>query len=267
MNATLEDYRKAVEDFVDYLLDETGEDLISVLLFGSLARGDAQPGRSDLLDAFVYFNGLFEDKDRFIETLKIMVEACDRLSQTGLPYQHPFQYWSSEEIDSTPAMYLPLWQSDKHSRVLYGRDIRPEMKSLALNRATARVSFFEARRMGHHLAAYLHKQELTELDRERILDGVKLLRKFVPPMACMVLDVWTNTVDAIPEIRRLLPGLDLDRIKGIEHFMRNYDAAAGDPEEAREALRTTLTFIEDLHDQILARVAVGPAAGLEPRPR
>ena len=53
MKATGRDYDRALAVFVARMRD-LGDDLKSVLLYGSVARSDFSPGKSDLLDAYVF---------------------------------------------------------------------------------------------------------------------------------------------------------------------------------------------------------------------
>lgn len=252
MTVTLADYEKALDGFVADLREGLGDDVVSVLLYGSLARRDCKPGQSDLLDAYVYLKDeVFVEKERFVKAFAGMVTACDALSRTGLPYQHPFQYWSLFELNHVPALYRAHWWSDENSLVVFGDDVRPQMSSTDADIAVARSTFFNARRMGHHLAAYLHKPELAEQDCEKMLAGVKLLVKFLPAIACASLDIWTGPKQAVALLLEALPGLDAASVERIVAFAEK--RAVTDAEELRDVLRETLNFIESAHDEIVAR--------------
>ena len=254
MTVTLADYQNALAGFRDDLQDGLGDDLVSILLYGSLARGDCKPGQSDLLDSYVYLkDDVFVEKERFFKAFATMVTACDRLSRTGLPYQHPFQYWSEDELSYVPALYRAHWWSEENSQVVYGEDVRQRMNSTEADVEVARSTFFGARRMGHHLAAYLRKQELTEEDCEKIFAGVKMLLKFLPAIACASLDIWTGPKQAVPSLLNALPDLDGDSLAHINAFAEKRTVNIAEAEELREVLRATLNFFESVHDEILAR--------------
>lgn len=253
MTVTVDDYQRAVDDFVEGLRDSLGDDLVSIILYGSLARQECKPGQSDLLDAYVYLkNEVFIDKEKFFKAFETMVRACNRLLLTGLPYQHPFQYWSEDELEHIPALYRAHLESDALSTVLFGKDVRPQMSCTEAELAVAKVSFFEARRMGHHLTIYLRKQELTEDDCEKMLAGVKLLVKFLPGIACVSLDILTGPNQAIPSLLKALPDLDAASAQNIEAFIQKRTVTLAEAEDLREILRQTLSFIEDLHDKLLS---------------
>ena len=250
MTVTVDDYQRAVDDFVAGLRESLGDDLISIILYGSLARQEVKPGQSDLLDAYVYLkNDVFIDKEKFFYTFDTMVTACNRLSLTGLPYQHPFQYWGETELAHTPALFRAHLESDALSTVIFGKDIRQQMTCTEAELTVAKLSFFEARRMGHHLAIYLRKQELTEDDCEKMLAGVKMLLKFLPQMACVSLHILTGPNQAIPSLLKALPDLDAASVQNFQERT----VAPVEAEELRELLRQTLSFIEDLHDKLVAR--------------
>jgi hypothetical protein len=253
VTVTVDDYQRAVDDFVEGLRDSLGDDLVSIILYGSLARQECKPGQSDLLDAYVYLkNEVFSDKEKFFKAFETMVRACNRLLLTGLPYQHPFQYWSEDELEHIPALYRAHLESDALSTVLFGKDVRPHMSCTEAELAVAKVSFFEARRMGHHLTIYLRKQELTEDDCEKMLAGVKLLVKFLPGIACVSLDILTGPNQAIPSLLKALPDLDAASAQNIEAFIQKRTVTLAEAEDLREILRQTLSFIEDLHDKLLS---------------
>lgn len=254
MKATAEDYQAALEDVLAVLRGGLGEDLVSVLLYGSMARREVKPGRSDLLDAYVYLaDEVFDDKERFFRALETMVAACDGLARSGLPYKHPFQYWSRGESGHAPAVYLADWRSDERSRLVFGEDLRPQIRSPESALAVARLSFMQARRMGHDWACFLAQPELTAPDCQEIREGVQMLMKFLPTLACASLGIWTHAGRALPELLKALPGLDAASAAGLDAFVRDGATAAAGAEELREVLRRTLDFIEDLHDRIFAR--------------
>jgi hypothetical protein len=265
MTVTLDDYQNALEAFVADLQDGLGDDLVSVLLYGSLARRDYKPGQSDLMDAYVYLKDeVFVEKERFVKAFAGMVTACDRLSRSGLPYQHPFQYWSRHELNHVPALYRAHWWSDDNSWVVFGDDVRQQMNSTEADIAVARSTFLGARRMGHHLAAYLRKRELTETDCEKMLAGVKLLFKFIPAMACVSLDIWTGPKQAVSSLLQALPDQNAASVDHINAFAQKRTVTLAEAEELREILRETLNFFESVHDEILARWR-GSVVGAESR--
>jgi predicted nucleotidyltransferase len=255
MKATLEDYQSALESFLADMR-RIDDDVVSVILYGSSASGDIKPGRSDMIDAYVYLHKeVFENEEHFQHVFAIMTEACERLFNRELPFHfHPFHYFSLEEINRSPAIYLPTWWSDRTSRVVLGEDVRPQMVTNESGRTVARTAFFEARRnMGHALTRYLHKEQLTEQERQRVVKSLVALKKHITVMACLVLDIWTSSAQAVQELERALPELDVSVMKKVE-TLRDDTAASADFEQIKQTIRETLVFVESLHDQLLDRL-------------
>jgi hypothetical protein len=246
---TLSDYQRAVEGFVTGIR-RIGGRLVSILLYGSVARGDLRPGHSDLMDAYVILRPeTFEHKEEFLSALGIMVDSCAELSRSGIPF-HPFHYFSQDEINSLPAIYLPTWSSDKSSKVLWGADVRSHISSTASSRAVAMQSFFEARRvMGHSLSRYFNMPELTQADCERIAHNLMSLKKHITILACLSLDIWVEASQAVPRLREALPHLDMSVLKKIDSF-RDVPAEHFNSEDLRDTIRTMLIFVEELRDQL-----------------
>ncbi|MGB9177739.1 MAG: hypothetical protein WCB68_00720, partial [Pyrinomonadaceae bacterium] len=202
---TAEDYDRALRLFLSDI-GRLGSDVVSVLLYGSIARGEVVPGESDLLDAHVFLRDeVFQGKDRFLKVLETMVESCRHLSRTGIPF-HPYHYFSLAEADQSPAMYLPTWQSDRTSKVLAGEDLRAQISSRESSHAVAATSFFEARRvMAHPLAAYLNRRHWTPDERRKIVHRLTSLKKHISIMACFALGVPCEASQAVAELEKALP--------------------------------------------------------------
>jgi hypothetical protein len=248
---TAADYDRAVQDFLDGLRP-LGDGVASVLLYGSMARGDLVPGESDLLDAHVFLrNEVFEDKQRFLQALEVMVESCRRLSQTGIRF-HPFHYFSLDEASISPALYLPTWQSDRTSKVLMGDDIRAQISSTETSHSAAATSFFDARRtMAHPLAFYLTRKQWSPDDERKIAHRLASLKKHICIMACFALGVPAEASQAVNRLEELIPQLDTSVLKRIDSF-RNQTDASKELNNLREILKETLNFVENLHDAIVA---------------
>jgi predicted nucleotidyltransferase len=262
MNLTsVEDYEMAIRRFLSDM-ERLGGDLVSVLLYGSVARGDIVPGESDMLDAHVFLREeVFQSKERFLKVLEIMVEASKHLSQTGIPY-HPYHYFSVAEADRSPAIYLPTWQSDGTSKVLFGEDLRPQISSRESSQAVAATSFFEARRiMAHPLSLYLSRRHWTPDERRKIVHRLHSLKKHITIMACFALGIPCEASQAVAELERALPGLDTSVLQRIDSF-RSQSEPREELNNLREILREMLLFVEHLHDEVLA--ALRGCANVQP---
>jgi len=252
MNVTVEDYQHALEGFLEDMR-RLGDSVVSVLLYGSLARGDIRPGQSDLMDAYVFLKEeVFEDKDDFLRAIEVMVNACKKLSRSGLPFHHPFHYYSMDEIKRLPAVFLPTLRSNRSSRVILGEDIRNQMGASHAGQLVACASFFEVRRLFClPLSRYLHKIPLTEQDRGEISAGLTYIRKYIPLSACFALGVHVEESEAIAVLSRIVD-VNVDVIEQIKSFQRSMDRKPD--EEIREILRKALEFVEMLHREICLRI-------------
>ena len=252
MSATLEDYDRAIAGFRD---DMTGisDDVVSVLLYGSVARRDITPGKSDLMDAYVFLRpAVFEDRDRFVSTLQTMVDSCRRIASFGIPF-HPFHYFSVDEMGCCPALYVPFWNSENGTRVIAGLDVRSQINCTEGSRIVAEISFFEARRnMSHTLAIYLNKPDWTAQDKQDVARSLGSLKKHIPVMAVATLGRHTDSSQAPDELAQALPGLDTSVLNEIAALQTEFVSAS--VVELKSVIRKTLIFVETVHDRILDRL-------------
>ena len=249
MTYTLTDYQRAVDTFLDDIRP-LGPDLISVLLFGSLARGDVKPGKSDLLDAYLVMRSQVQwERTRFLNALQLLVNAAVHLRQTGLP-THPFFYCFEHELDRSPAMWLSLWRSDETSAVLCGNDVRPLLTNREESSAVARMSVFQMRQLAHELSFYLSQESLSEEECAEIIEQISTLKKFFPIMACLVLDHWITESHGREEIEKVLPGVDASVLSRSMSF-RSCPPPCSDVESWRTLIVDFLRFVEQVHVALL----------------
>jgi len=250
MNITLEDYDKALQAFLDDV-ETMKDDVDSVLLFGSMARGDVKPGRSDLMDAFIFFKPeVFRDRERYLRDLEVMVGSCERLSASGV-YFHPFFYCDNSDLVSAP--FLPVFLSERASRLVFGKEMRHTIDGSPASRTQAGRVIFSARRASHKMAYLLCKPEWTEAEREVIVDELMDAKKYLPIMACNALDIWPGEPDLIPELKKALPTVDTTVLENVK-LMRDQPERFADHGVLRQLLRDMLYFVEELHEQLLNKL-------------
>lgn len=250
MSITAEDYQRALDGFLEDM-SRLGDDVVSVLLFGSMVTGKLRPGKSDLLDAVVFLSDeAFRDRGRFLRALAVMVEACERLSGLGI-YFHPFVYWH----EHTPLPGTLFIHSEADSRFVYGRDIRERLAVPESSRTVIRSAFFYQRRQAFPLIPYLYKRTLAQQDCVSITYALTQGIKQLPMMICWALDLRPeSTQDAVVKMREALPQVDLSvfgKIEALRHH--NESGAAFDPEQVRAVLRDALTLDDVLNDLFLPR--------------
>jgi predicted nucleotidyltransferase len=249
MSVTAKDYQEVTERFTEDM-KALGEDVVSVILYGSIARGNVRPGKSDLMDAYVFLRKeVFEDRTRFLGVLQHLVQTCHWLSQTQLPFVHPFHYYSEDEMGNLPAGFVGTVRSEQSSKILLGEDIRARLGSSKGYRSAMDTGLFFFLSKGClGLTKYLREKALTEEDCRRIINGLSSARKYLPSAISSALEL--DELTALEEIRKALPSFDfgvLDRIKELR------DNPTVDAETVREVLTEMITLVVDLRDMLLAR--------------
>jgi predicted nucleotidyltransferase len=260
MNITLADYERALEGFIADVqaMDDNAE---SLMLFGSMARGEVNPGQSDIMDAYIVLRPeVFEEKERFVASLESMLKSCDRLGSTGIPF-HPFAYISSDEVEYLPARAFSLFPFKPLTKIVWGTDVLSRITDTETNHLLNRTRFFEARIIVHfQLARYLYKQSFTKQEWQEMIP-VLLAAKKNSYMAYMALTNRTpDKLSPIEELEELLPGLNTSVIKRVNALKENLGSMP-DAEEIRSLVKDAMLFIEELHSRILARLNAGQADG------
>ena len=250
MTVTVEDYDRALEGFIDDV--RTMEGAESLLLFGSMARGGVKPGVSDLMDAYIVLRPeVFEEKERFQATLQIMMQACDRLQATGLPF-HPFGYIGSDEVEYLPAKAFSIFPFEPFTKVVWGTDVLSAIRGKTTNHFLNSTRFYEGRTfVQFHLARYLHKEVLTEQDCQLVIEVLLAVKKDTYMAYMALMDKSPATMEPIKELEQALPGLDTSVLKRIEILKDNLNSPP-DAADLRRLVVDALLFMEDTHSRILA---------------
>lgn len=247
MTATVKDY--------DLVLDEMLEDIrqmqdavSSVVLFGSMARKDVLPGHSDMMDVYIFLKpDTFDDKERFLKALEVMAQSCEKIADKSPGPFHPFFYWS--EVDPVPATFhLDL---AVHSQIIFGDDNRHQIRTTESSAAVARTAFFEMRRLGAPLMVYLSKDKLSEPESNAIFNLLMAIKRDVPMLALMALDIWVVQKQSIQALEQAMPDLDikvLDKIVRLQHD----ESARQNNRILLETFREAMIFVEELNDRLVA---------------
>lgn len=250
---TLADYEQAIEAFADQLA-ELEDDVLSVFLFGSMARGEAVAGYSDL-DFWIFLQtAVFQDEIRFKTALQTIIDAHHQLAGRGIPVSNAGCYASQSNLEGLPAMLLPNLQSDSASRVVLGQNIRAQMKTTPGSRYLNGVStFFEMRRLFYHpLAQYLDQSSLSQAARWSIFTGLQYI-KYVPEAVCAALDAWPGEHGALALLVERWPDEDWSLVARVKSFCAQHGPVAGETQLLAH-LRETLLFIERLNERLSARL-------------
>jgi hypothetical protein len=248
MTVTRADYDRALSGFVTRM-SSLGKDLQSIVLYGSLARSDLRPGKSDLLDAYIFFSQrALERLDGYRRVVTQLVDACKALAESGLPYQHPAHYYGDEETAYLPAEFLPELMSDEYSTVLWGSDVRASFRT---DDAIAAARFEEFRQYAIlPMAGYLVPVELSPEERVSLAKQLDLwFRKLLPASACAATGEPVPGPAAVGTLRELFPDVDLTVLDAIKDLR---EASKGPPgaDDLRALLRKGLVLTEELYRRI-----------------
>ena len=249
MTLTLEDYERAINGFAERV-GRIGDDLLAVFLFGSMARDEAIAGYSDL-DFWIFLKtAVFTNESAFKQALHTIITAHQYLADEGIPVSNAGCYYSQDKLDSLPAMLTPNLRSSRASRLVWGQDIRGQMKTNPVSRHLHRATtFYEMRQQLYHpLTPYLKHQSLSEKERWHIFTGLQSI-KYVPEAACAALDLWPGEHDAITTLTKALPEVDMGIVKRIKLFCAQ-EGALAELTLLQNRLRETLAFVEQLNDLI-----------------
>lgn len=250
MTATARDY----DVVLDGLLEDVrrmSDVVSSVVLFGSMARGDVLPGHSDMMDVYIFLKpDTFDEKTRFLSSLEVMAEACEKIANASPGPFHPFFYW--KEGDPVPATFhLDL---AVHSKVIYGQDKRSGIETTPSSISVARTAFFEMRRLGSPLMTYLKKDDLTEQDRQAIFNLLMTIKRDLPMLALMVVNTWVVQKESLQALRNAFPDVNIEVLNRIT-MLQHDESARQDSALLRQTFRDAMVFVEDLNDRLIAEVS------------
>jgi hypothetical protein len=249
MSFAVEDYTRIVDRFIRDLA-ALGEDLASVYLYGSVARGEVKPGKSDVGDAYVFLRqGVLEDRAAFFRALETMTEAYRALASAGLP-SHPHHYYGLDELRYIAAGALSTLLSEQESRLVAGQDLHTRfVEPLRVETAMHEL----LREMAYAYARYLARDELTEQERKELVAAVAPMWKYVALWIRAATGATATGETPSRTIERLFPDIDRSVVDEVA-ALREPGAALPSSAEIRELLRRCLVLIEELHARILARV-------------
>jgi predicted nucleotidyltransferase len=251
MTPTLDDYWRAVDFFVEAMAG-LGDDVEGVVLWGSLARGQVIPGKSDVLDIVVVFrDGLLDDLDGYRRAVRAMAGGCAEAARGDLPFSHPPEFRDERELSNEEGLYAGTLASPLTSQILAGADVRERMFSGDEALRVARCGMLALRRRFlHPLAAFLHAEDLPAADQQALFARMGMVSKGMPVLVCAALGRAVDELTAVAEMRRLLPDFDfgvLDEIVAIRRGERSW----GGPGELKDLLRRLFDLLEPLHQAIL----------------
>jgi predicted nucleotidyltransferase len=249
MTETAKDLELILDEFVQDVR-RVEDDVVSFVLFGTAGRGGFIPGESDLMDAYVFLRReVFEDKARFFRAIEVLSGAFVRYAEKAPFPVHSYFYW--DERDPVPGHFRR--EMTTFSKIILGDDIRDRIESTTPSYRAGRAAFFEIRKMGSPLMVLLHKEELTEKERQAVYNGLLVIVKHIPMSACMALNIWAGLPEAVQELKTALPDLNTEVLDKITLLRYEPDRTA-DSEVLHTLLREGMEFVEDLNNRLVAKL-------------
>ncbi len=250
---THSDYTNEVKFFLEDI-SELGDDVCSVILYGSLVKETIRPGLSDLLDAVVVVEpGLLTNETSYYRAIDLMIKICSRLSRTGAPF-HPFHYFANDPNGwSAVALYVPAWTSDRYSRIVAGTDVRPLLRTSDSELQYMRGWYFATSRWFRRRALFLN----AVLDRqEGLREVIPALQEFTrnhPQFACFACNRSVDRAEALAEIAALFPGFDIDSLQRLSETAEQSPTDI-DTQAAQRLLEQALQLNESLYKSVASWV-------------
>jgi hypothetical protein len=254
MTVTAEDYDLTFARFAEDI-SRLGSEVRSVIRFGSVARGNLSPGKSDIMDAYVFLTKeTFASEDAFSRVMLGFAETCRWLSETGIPYHHPFHYYCEDEIKNLPAGFVSALRAEDESDVFFGEDIRPGLGSSAESLQVLRPAFFL------HLAGLIfrlgHFRRMDHLNEDQCRTVVAQLSnysKHVPQSVALALGRELSGEAALQYLRKRFPGADLAVLAEARSTREGGLPPSGD---LQRLLGRVLLLVETLHGEIVTSLRV-----------
>jgi hypothetical protein len=235
------DYRTAVSLCVDSVMNDSR--CRSVMLYGSIARDEVRPGRSDVLDAVVVLDdAALQSLLLYKRLLTKLTLACQSISSLGLPF-HPFHYYRRTEIlTAHPALFLPTWKLEGFSKVAAGEDLRIAIQTTSASIVVARTEWYSFRRYLLSLAALCIRPTLRAFERKIIIDAMVKSQKKLPLLVCLACDRWVEQSESHHELERMFPTFDLTPLQ----FFCPSELQQFNDRDVQESFMKLLDCVEEL---------------------
>lgn len=250
---TLDNYKQAKETFI-HALEPIQDNIHTLYLFGSYARGEAIPGYSDLDFCLFFEDEALADEAQFQQVMETLLDGMAAVQSFGIPLYNFCSYWSASQIGRLPAMLASNLAQPANSQLLLGAEVRERMDSPPFSRAlTQKSTFFEMRRQLYlPLLPLLQLETLPQEAKFGLFTALQYI-KYVPEAACAALDQWPGEAAAAGKLATLLPELDLSPIKAIKQFCVERGMGAAD-EELIAWGKTAVFFVEAVNDALLNKL-------------
>ena len=253
MKVTEEDYYNTLDGFLNDIQPIENQ-VLSVVLYGSMAKGTIRPGKSDVLDAILFLDNSFtNDKARFLSLLDMMTSACQHIAESGLPYKHPFHWYFSDELQEMLMQDVAEMADTNASSVVLGEDIRTRVRPSEAGQAVFCSFFrFTRRYLQSALSSFLARKALRDKDLSILKFIMSFYGKGLPQTICAAFGKAVPTVRAVQTLAGLLQGID------VSVFEEMLSESLFDMPEVERKIREVIASLLELLDEVHAKLPKKP---------
>ncbi|MBW2988206.1 nucleotidyltransferase domain-containing protein [Candidatus Woesearchaeota archaeon] len=250
-----EDYEGFLERLVRSL-EHLGDDGLSLMLYGSFARGDYVPGRSDI-DAVLIFPYNFVIPKQTMQEVALAINEA--LTPKYVPFQvSPLDFGTLRDGRFNSFTYEFKMYFQEEGKVILGPDYREEMECL-------RVKTGEESAISHNLRkcrkGFLFAEYHIWADYEQFLkDFIRTLNtaSSLPKKILLMIDGITTwkKFSQTRKLQRYFPEMNLEPLERIKHLYTHpyeLDKLYKQPNQILQFWGSALTFIEELLRAYIAR--------------
>jgi hypothetical protein len=102
--------------------------------------------------------------------------------------------------------------------------------------------------------SYLKKDDLTEQDRQAVFNLLMTIKRDLPMLALMAIDIWVVQKESIQALTNVFPDINVEVLNSIVQLQHD-ESARQDSALLRQTFRDAMVFVEDLNDRLVAEVS------------
>lgn len=255
---TAQDYEDAAKQFITSI-EILGPAVRSMVLYGSLARGDVRPGKSCMIDAqIVVAAETLDNESQHRELTEVLVTQTRKLSSLSLPSLHSPAYRADDELRSMWTTGVIGYADSRTSRLALGADMIHEMQEAVRSKDYTGRFFLVRKALMHSASRVLGLPDLSVRDCFNALQNcASWYSKYVADFALNELEEAQHKSVRWQRLGELLPGLAVDRATALEKTLREMFRTNEDEissMEAKRLVRECLEVVEEIHDLLLERL-------------
>lgn len=252
MKVTEADYQKTLDVFLQDL-NQIDDRVLSVVLYGSMAKSTVRPGKSDVLDAILFLDSqLTENKGRFLYLLEVMTTACEHIAESGLPFKHPFAWYFSDELQQLPVPDTAEMADDIATKVVFGEDVRDRVQASDAGRTVfCKLFFLSYRYLQSELCVFQARNSLSDDDLSILHYLLRFFGKGLPQSICAAFGKIVPTLHAVRTIKELAPEVNASVFEMM--LSETLFDAPGAQQKVRTVIAELLELLEVIHKKLSQR--------------